>query len=339
VARIAASFGLFGPLLLLFSIGSIHGQERSAAIQVLVDRVDVGVIVTDPRGRFVEGLTRSDFHVFDNGVEQPLTNFAAVDQPASVLLTLEAGPAVYLLEGGHLGAAYALLQHLAPADRLALATYSESLTPILNFTTDKQLAMSALGELHFNLGFGSLNLSSSLLDALAALERLPEKKALVLLSSGFDTSPASASGFLLEKLRTSGVRVFTVSLNGELRSPVAEKSSKGTNGKGKRPLSDKARYTEQQFQSADALLAQLAAATGGQAFFPQSPAEFREAYAQIAELVRHEYSLAFTPPQSDGKVHSITVAIEPAQRPASEAGHDRVDWRVAHRQAYLAPLE
>src|SRR5229473_7577518 len=52
------------------------------AIRVSVDRVNVGVIVTDAHGHFVEGLHREDFRVFDNGIERPLTGFAAVEEPA-----------------------------------------------------------------------------------------------------------------------------------------------------------------------------------------------------------------------------------------------------------------
>src|SRR5260370_24591073 len=80
-------------------------QQPSQTIHVSVDRVNVGVIVTDSRGHFIEGLRREDFRVFDNGIEQPLTGFAAIAEPAHVLLLIEAGPAVYLLDSSHLQSA------------------------------------------------------------------------------------------------------------------------------------------------------------------------------------------------------------------------------------------
>src|SRR5262249_37775010 len=144
--------------------------DSVSRIRVNVNRVDVGVIVTDSEGRFIEGLQRSDFRVFDNGVEQLLTDFAPSSEPAKVLFVIEAGPAVCLLEGGHLAAAYSLLDGLAPGDQVAIAKYSASLDGIMNFTPDKRLVASALGDLHFNIGFGSLNLSTSLGQALASLE-------------------------------------------------------------------------------------------------------------------------------------------------------------------------
>src|SRR6266581_3164510 len=128
-----------------------NSQEQAQAIRINVDRVNVGVIVTDASGHFVEGLHRGDFHVFDNGIEEP----------AQVLLLIEAGPAVYLLEGGHLQAAHALLNGLSTGDRVAVVRYAESPQAILDFTPDKQAAAAAFDQLRFNLGFGSLNLSIS----------------------------------------------------------------------------------------------------------------------------------------------------------------------------------
>src|SRR5467141_1912763 len=101
-------------------------QQPNQTIRVGVDRVNVGVIVTDSRGHFVAGLRREDFRVFDNGMEQPLTGFAAIEEPAQVLLLIEAGPAVYLLEGGHLQAALSLLDGLSSGDCVAVVKYAES---------------------------------------------------------------------------------------------------------------------------------------------------------------------------------------------------------------------
>src|SRR2546426_4031002 len=66
-----------------------NSQEQAQAIRINVDRVNVGVIVTDASGHFVESLHREDFHVFDNGIEQPLTDFAAIEEPAQVLRSEE----------------------------------------------------------------------------------------------------------------------------------------------------------------------------------------------------------------------------------------------------------
>ncbi|HXL22320.1 MAG TPA: VWA domain-containing protein [Candidatus Dormibacteraeota bacterium] len=297
------------------------------AVRVSVDRVNVGVIVTNSRGNFVEGLTRSDFHVFDNGIEQPITDFAAIDEPAQVLLLIEAGPAVYLLEASHLQAAYGLLQGLALSDQVALVKYADAPEPILDFTSDKQLAASALGALHYNLGFGSLNLSASLAQTLAWLRNTQGKKSIVLLSTGIDTSPCNESLVILAQLRTGDVRLFAVSLAGGLRSipPKDKKKPPAT--------SQTSAQTDQQFAEADRFLHELAEATGGRAWFPVNLKDFRSVYAQLAQLIRHEYSVAFVPQTHDGAVHIIKVTVDP---PAFSANAPP-SYRIDHRRAYLAP--
>src|SRR5258708_19924075 len=105
--------------------GQDNSHQQSPTIQVSVELVNAGVIVTDARGHFVEGLRREDFHIFDNGIEQRLAGFATLEEPAQVLLLIEAGPAVYLLEGGHEWAAYTLLDGLSAGGRGAVVYYSE----------------------------------------------------------------------------------------------------------------------------------------------------------------------------------------------------------------------
>src|ERR1700731_3430936 len=164
-------------------------QQSSQTIHVSVDRVNVGVIVTDSRGHFVEGLRREDFRVFDNGIEQPLTGFAAIEEPAQVLLLIEAGPAVLFLGKNHVLASDTLLNNLSPNDRVAIASYSKDPRLLLDFTPDKLTARLALQKLNFALGFAELNMSSSLASAIDSPTPFPVEKTVVVLSTGVDTSP------------------------------------------------------------------------------------------------------------------------------------------------------
>jgi Ca-activated chloride channel homolog len=324
------------PILLLFvaapwgcPLAESHDNPAQAkqTIQISVDRVNAGVIVTDARGHFVEGLRREDFHVFDDGVEQPLTGFAAIEEPAQVLLLIEAGPAVYLLESGHVWAANALLDGLSADDRVAVVKYAEAPEGILDFTSDKKAAAAALGELRFNLGFGSLNLSSSVSKVLEWLASVPGKKTIVLLSTGLDTSAPRMAASALQQLKNGDVLLLTVSLNGGLQNPPQA---------GKKKSGAKISMTAApEFEQADQLLKRMAESTGGRAYFPKNRAGFSSAYAEIAELVRHEYSVAFAPPVSDGKVHTIEVHASLPRSPTANATAG--PYRVDHRQGYVAP--
>src|SRR5215472_16441345 len=293
-------------------------QEQTPTIRVNVNRVNVGVIVTDGSGKFVEGLRREDFRVLDNGAEQTISDFLPIAEPAQVLFLVESGPAVFFLGNSHFLAAHTLLSSLAPADRVAIASYSKDPELLLDFTPDKPTARRALEGLNFMAGFGDLNLASSLASAIDWLAAVPGKKTIVALSTGIDTSPESKWPLVEQKLETSDVRVLAVSLSGDFRKPIRHKVLPSEENK------DQA-FLKEGLEAADQSLRELTRITGGRAYFPKDQKEFDLAYTEIAQLIRHEYSLAFMPPEHDGQVHSITV------------GTKGVDRRVDHRQAYLAP--
>jgi VWFA-related protein len=302
------------------------GAQQSEPIRVSVDRVNVGVLVTDPSGKFAEGLQRENFHIFDNGMEQPITDFLNVEEPAQALVLIEAGPAVYLLEGSHLRAAQQFLSGLSPDDRVAVVKYADAPQGLVDFTTNKQSVAAAFDDLGFNLGFGSLNLSASLSKVLDWLSSVHGKKTIVLLSTGVDTSSTKQIQDLLNRLQTTDVRILAVSLTGDLRNPPPATTKK------KSP-SPKVAFTSQQFAEADMLLRQIAQTTGGQAYFPANSNELPTVFAHIAQIVRHEFSLAFIPPAHDGTIHSleVRVTVESGQSAGAPA------YRVDCRRAYLAP--
>lgn len=293
-------------------------QEQAPAIRVSVDRVNVGVIVTDANGDFVSGLGREDFRIFDNGVEQPITDFLSVTEPAQVLLFIESGPAVVFLGAQHIRAAERLLRGLSAEDRVAIASYSIKPELLLDFTADKPTTRLALRNLNFMLGFAQLNLSLSLAEAVDWLATSPGKKSIVVLSTGVDTSPQSRWQAIRQELETSDVRILAVSLSGDFRKSAKHKGLS-------RDEKENRALVKQVFSTGDHSLNELSRLSGGRAYFPKNQKEFEKAYGEIAQLIRHEYSLAFVPPARDGQVHSITVKVKGFTR------------EVDHRQAYLAP--
>jgi Ca-activated chloride channel homolog len=309
-------------LFLLFVESLSQAQEQQTPpIRVNVNRVNVGVTVTDSEGHFVEGLRREDFQILDNDVEQPITDFLSVEEPAQLLLLIESGPAVLFLSTNHLLAADALLASLAPTDRVALATYSKTPQLLVDFTANKTAARFALQEVNFSNGFADLNLSLSLASAMDWLAPLPGKKTIVLLSTGFDSSPPEDPQTIQRKLLTSDIRILAISLAADFRKPAKKRKKLSPQERSNRAM------VKEGFAEADQSLRELSALTGGRVYFPDNADEFHRAYAEIAQLVRHEYSLAFAPPAADGQLHTLKVKTT---NPL---------YQVDHRQAYLAPTE
>lgn len=301
------------------SSGQEKPQGPGPPIRVTVDRVNVGVIVTDGGGNFVDGLNREDFRIFDNGLEQPITDFLPVTEPAQVLLLIESGPAVVFLGRDHIQAAEKLLNGLSADDRVAIAGYSKEPDLLLDFTADKTTTLYALENLNFMLGFAQLNLCASVASAVDWLETLGGKRTIVVLSTGVDSTPEGNRQAIEQKLETSDVRVLAISLWGDIRKPTKHKVRS-------RKERENRAFVEQGFETGDRELRELSRLTGGRVYFPKNQEDFDRAYADIAQLIRHEYSIAFVPAVHDGKIHSITVKVKGFEQ------------RVDHRQAYFAPV-
>ena len=151
--------------------------------------------------------------------------------------------------------------------------------------------------------------------------QLPGKKTIVLLSTGVDTSPPEDPQAIQRKLLTSDIRILAVSLSADFRKPAKKHKKRDAS----RLLPIAPPSTKRAFAKPTNRCEQLAAATGGRVYFPTNADEFSRAYAEIAQLVRHEYSLAFALPAADGQLHSLKVKAK------------KSSYQVDHRQAYLAP--
>jgi VWFA-related protein len=315
----------------------VRAQETAktpqAGIQTTTEIVKIDVSVLDRQGKFVAGITQDRFRILDNGIEQPVVFFAPIEAPAQVLVMLETSPAVYLIHAEHLTAAYALLDGLAVDDEVALVSYSQSPQAILPFTPDKSALAGALGQVQYMLGMGDLNFYDSVSTVLDWIAPLHGKKAIVLLTTGLDSSPPERWDALAQKLKVEDAVIFPVALGGSLRHPSAKKKKSKTV-----PKSDEAGEPENpvSFAKADVALSSLAKITGGRAYFPESPNDFVSIYREIASALRHQYVLGIGP-QHDGTFHSLTVQILGANGQSSPASVKSSEYQVFAREGYLAP--
>jgi len=321
---------------------AVRAPMEPQALAARTDLVRVDVSVLDKHGKFAAGLTRDNFRVLADGVPQPVAYFAPIEAPARVLVMLETSPAVYLIHDQHLAAAMALLQGLDPVDEVALVTYSDRPREVLGFTSNKNELLQALNSLHYNIGMGQLNFYDGLSSVVDALGAAPGKTAVVLLTTGLDSSPVSRWQPLVRKLRGTELVIFSVALGGDLRGDESPKSKRK-----KRDVKYQANATIQPeaansldhlegFARADRALRLLAQITGGRAYFPQSDKEFVPIYREIAATLRHQYVLGIAPAH-DGKFHSLKVEVFPGSAVDSNEPPKKFRYRVFAREGYIAP--
>ena len=266
-------------------------EEAASVTSVLVDAV-----VFDAKGRFVKDLTDKQFTVLENGEAQDLV-FARQDRdPALFALLVDSSQSMAIRSDAVRGAASRLLEPLAKDDEIVVAPFAKSLLSVTGPTTDRATVLDAIGAIHHKGGTAILDALSEAAGTLTASSR---RKAIVLITDGYDENSETTIEQTNDTLKKSGITLYVVGLGG-----IAGISLKG-----------------------EKLLKGLAEDSGGRAWFPRDEHDLIVAYDAIANEVRHRYLLGYTPNNQDrdGTWRAIAVKV------ADDTYHVRA------RKGYTAP--
>jgi VWFA-related protein len=241
--------------------------------------VTFDVAVTDKDNNPVVGLEPQNFRVFEDGVEQKVTKSTINRKPLAVVVLVEFSDAFsdYRLEV--MEPAIGLIDSLQPEDWGALVSFSTFPEIVTDFTHDNGALAGDLRRLQM-----PVLRDAALFDAVSfVLERtkwLEEKSAVLLLSSGLDgMSTRRTFGDALKKAEASGTTVYTVSfVQSSLFSTMEPYADPG------------ARF---RLEEAEYTLAAFAEASGGLAFTPMFPGQYRRIVEVINSDLRNQYSLSF----------------------------------------------
>ena len=268
-------------------------------ISVNTSEVMLPVTVRDSSGRLVSDLTRRDFRVFEEGREQPLRDLALRQVPVDIVLMVDASSSVASNLDDFRHAVEGFAARLAPEDRISLIKFDDRVELLQDWTQSKFQLHRALDRIQGGM-FTRFN-DALLLAARDQFVSSQSRRAVIVLTDGID-SRRGATTFeaALQELLQTQVTVYVVS-NTEI-----ERAAK------KAELDDLARGTdsEQRFNQiriddlreglrvidlSEERLSQLTTATGGRLYKPARFDALEATYAEVADELRHQYSLYYTP--------------------------------------------
>jgi VWFA-related protein len=159
-------------------------EDDGEIIRVETNLVTIPVSVLDRDGRFVSGLGKQDFKIFENGVEQKIDNFAATEQPFTVVLLLDVSPSTaYKIDEIH-DAAISFVNQLRRDDKVIVIAFDQQVRILSRATSDRNVLRRAIEEAQFGNG-------TNLYDAVdyvvnQQLKSIEGRKAVVLFTDGVD---------------------------------------------------------------------------------------------------------------------------------------------------------
>lgn len=265
--------------------------------------------VTDPSNRFVLGLRKQDFHVFEDGVEQSISNFSGEDAPLSIGILFDSSGSMDDKLRTSRKAAIQFLQTMNPQDEAFLIEFGDKAEVSVPFThkiEDVQARLQAIQP-------GGL---TAMLDAAEmALHEMKNarnsRKAILIISDGGDNNSKYSSSQIQDLVREADIQVYAMGVFEPVLFPGLSKEE----------------------VSGPRLLSELSEQTGGRAFTASDPGDLPSVASRIGIELRNQYMLAYSPKNQakDGKYRKIEVKVDqPKGMPTM-----KVHWRLG----YYAPSQ
>ncbi len=314
------------------------GPEEVAAgdvIKVDTTLVTLPVSVLDRDGRYIPNLRKEDFRLWEDGVEQTVAFFSAVDKPFSVVLMIDTSNSTRFQAGEIQDAAITFVNQLRTDDRVMVLSFDDSIKTLTEFTNDRNRLRDAIRRTRIGSG-------TKLYDAVDLvinqhLTRESGRKAIVLFTDGVDTTSRRATydsnlrdaeelDALIYPIQYDtyadvaggggggggwpgggggGSQGTVVDLLGQILGGMSRGRSGGI-GRGGGPGTSRRDY-----DLANRYLQDLAERTGARRYQADTTHNLALAFSNIAEELRRQYSLGYYPknPAQAGQRRQIRVRV------------------------------
>jgi VWFA-related protein len=262
-------------------------HSRPANIRINKTLVLINVTVTDPLNRFVTGLEKEHFKLFEDKVQQVISDFSAEDAPISIGLVFDTSGSMGSKLQKSRQAAIEFFKTANPADEFFLVQFNERPELVVPFTTDTDKIQSTLT---FSQSHGRTALLDSVYLAMHQMKKAKNpRKALLVISDGGDNSSRYTETEIKNAVREADVQIFAIGIY------------EGAATRGRTP----------EEAAGPSLLSELAEQTGGRAYAVENVAELPDIAAKIGIELRNEYILGYTPKnlERDGKYRRVQVKL------------------------------
>jgi Ca-activated chloride channel family protein len=308
---------LFLSSILLFASPTLHSQavppppppenqDPNSKIKMTVGLVVLHATTENHKGVSVSGLDKDNFQVFEDGVAQRIEHFSHEDIPVTVGLVVDGSGSMRPKREDVISAARSFVQSSNDKDEMFEVNFNEHVSFGL---PDDTLFTNKITPMQLAIERSPISGKTALYDAIStALDRLKlgthNKKVLIVISDGGDNASSQENlKQIMTKTVESNAVIYTIGLFDE---------------------SDRDRNPS--------VLKQLARATGGEFFQPETIADVIPICAHIARDIRSQYTIAYAPTNrtEDGAFRNVQVR-------AKAQGQDRLTVRT--RTGYYAPAE
>jgi len=312
--------------------------DETGTIKMDTSLVSIPVSVIDRDGKFVPFLTKRDFRLYEDGVEQEIESFNSVETPFHVALVLDTSNSTMFKMEEIQDAALAFIKQLRRDDQVMIVSFDGRVRFHCDFTTDYDEMRRAIYETRTG---GSTKLYEAVDKVVDRMESIQGRKAIVLFTDGVDTSSRRANyQNTIEKVEESGALVYPIKYDTEADVPQGGVYGPNSNPwpwpmpqpspRGRRRWPFNPFVTSMfpqwpgrapsggggtgsgEYRRAARYLQELADRSGGRLHDADTTYNLSQAFSLIAEELRHQYALSYYPSNAkkDGTYRRVRVRVE-----------------------------
>jgi VWFA-related protein len=297
-------------------------QDKQGKVVVNVRLVSTPVTVRDSAGEMVVDLEQKDFRVFDNGVEQRITNFDLGGEALSLVLLVENSSRIEMMLPAIRKTGIVFTQTvMGPTGEAAVLGFNDSVDKLLDFSKNADKVEKAVADIR--AGTSGAKLYDALSAAVEMLASRPESSAeggrrrvILTMSEAVDTGSANKLGEVLHAAQRANITIYSVGLSTTAVAPQI--TPPGTFGRPPVPGTPQTPTTEAQRdatidfyalavwllqnihnQASDHALEAATLATGGEHVSTFRDRSIEKAMDQIGGELHAQYNLSYTPSGTD----------------------------------------
>ena len=171
--------------------GARPQQGDDDVIKLESTLVNLPLLVSDRSGRYVPQLSKQDFLLYEDGVQQTIASFGSEEVPFNVALMLDVSPSVAGSVKDIQDAAIEFVRQLRSQDRVMVVAFDRGIHYLTDFTNDRRQLEWAIRGTRTGSGTSVYDAVYETVDR--KLRNIEGRKALILFSDGEDTTSSRAS--------------------------------------------------------------------------------------------------------------------------------------------------
>jgi Ca-activated chloride channel family protein len=262
-------------------------DERPGTLRIDTTLVQINVTVTDPLNRFVTGLEKEHFRLFEDKIEQKIRDFSSEDAPLSIGLVFDTSGSMGPKLQKSRQAAVQFFKTANPEDEFFLVEFNDRPELVVPFTADTE-------DIQNRLEFAQSKGKTALLDGVyMAMNQMKKarnpRKAILIISDGGDNNSRYTESEIKNAVREADVQIYGIGIF--------------------EPVGSRGRTPEEQM--GPSLLNEVAELTGGRSYNVENLNELADIAAKIGIELRNQYVLYYssTNQARDGKYRHVTVKL------------------------------